>query len=131
MFKENGFTKYIIYSPLIKEYNFHTLFPDGICLVIYKNNHRNQCIYIRGNWMKSFKNIFYHIKGNIRILNPNKFFLKTEEIFWDKKNKKIFNEKNIIISDLNGAILYAKKGINISEDFKKFKLKDISGILPL
>ncbi len=75
--------------------------------------------------------IFFHIKGNIKILTPNGYFFKTDEIFWDKNKKKIFNKKNVTISNLNGTILHAKKGIEMYNNLKNFKLKDISGVLPL
>ncbi|WP_223843724.1 hypothetical protein [Blattabacterium cuenoti] len=64
-------------------------------------------------------------------MNSNGYFVKTEEVFWDKQQKKIFNEKYTMISNLDGIILHAINGIEASDDLKKIKLKNIRGTLPL
>ncbi|WP_185857263.1 hypothetical protein [Blattabacterium cuenoti] len=130
-YKEKGFLKFVIYSPIIKEYTFYTLFPYGLNLFIYDQN-TNKYTYIRADWVKSIDKIFYHIKGNIKIMSPKGYLLKTDEIFWDIKNKKIFNKKyTTIISNLDGIRLYAKNGIEATEDLKEIRLKNISGTLPI
>ncbi|WP_238786127.1 hypothetical protein [Blattabacterium cuenoti] len=65
-------------------------------------------------------------------MNYKGYFLKTEEIFWDRKKKKIFNKKyTTIISNSDNIILHATNGIEVSEDFKNIRLKNISGTLPI
>ncbi|WP_341660148.1 hypothetical protein [Blattabacterium cuenoti] len=130
-YKEKGLLKFFIYSPVIKEYAFYTLFPNGLNLFIYDKN-TNQYTYISANWVKSIYKIFYHIKGNIKIMSYKGYILKTEEIFWDRRKKKIFNKKyTTIISHSNGIILHATNGIEASEDLKKIRLKNISGTFPI
>ncbi|WP_185862085.1 hypothetical protein [Blattabacterium cuenoti] len=130
LFKEKGLLKFIIYSPIIKEYTFYTLFPNGVSIFLYERN-SNKYTYLRANWVKSIGKILYHIKGNIKIMNPKGYFLKTEEIFWNKKQKKIFNRKYTTIYNSDGTILHAINGIEASDDLKKIKLKNISGIFPI
>ncbi|WP_341654009.1 hypothetical protein [Blattabacterium cuenoti] len=103
-YKEKGLLKFFIYSPVIKEYAFYTLFPNGLNLFIYDKN-TNQYTYISANWVKSIYKIFYHIKGNIKIMSYKGDILKTEEIFWDRKKKK-FLIKNIQQSYLIQMELY-------------------------
>ncbi|BAR92268.1 hypothetical protein [Blattabacterium cuenoti] len=130
-YKEKGFLKFFIYSPVIKEYDFYTLFPNGLNLFIYDQN-TNQYTYISADWVKSIYKIFYHIKGNIKIMNYKGDLLKTEEIFWDRRKKKIFNKKyTTIIFHSNEIILHATNGIEASEDLKKIRLKNISGTFPV
>ncbi|WP_238784351.1 hypothetical protein [Blattabacterium cuenoti] len=65
-------------------------------------------------------------------MSPKGYFLKTDEIFWDRKNKKIFNKKyTTIISNSDRIRLHAKNGIEASEDLKEIRLKNISGTLPI
>ncbi|WP_238784568.1 hypothetical protein [Blattabacterium cuenoti] len=130
LYKENGLLRIFLYSPLIKEYTSYTLFPNGFYLFIYENN-TNKYTYLKADWVKSIGKIIYHIKGNIKIMNSNGYFVKTEEIFWNRKQKKIFNEKYTMIYNSDGTILHATNGIEVSEDFKKIKLKNISGTLPI
>ncbi|WP_238784088.1 hypothetical protein [Blattabacterium cuenoti] len=99
-------------------------------LFIYDKND-NKYTYLSADWVKSVDKIFYHIKGNIKIMNPEGFFLKTDEIFWDRRNKRIFNNKYTVISNSNGIILHATNGIEASEDLKKIRLKNISGTFPI
>lgn len=130
-YKEKGLLKFIIYSPVIEEYAFYTLFPNGLNLLIYDQN-TNTYTYISADWVKSINKMFYHIKGNIKMMNPKGYFLKTEEIFWDRKNKKIFNKKyTTIIYNSDGIRLHATNGIEASEDLKKIRLKNINGTLPI
>lgn len=130
-YKEKGLLKFIIYSPVIKEYISYTLFPNGLNLFIYNNKNTNKYTYIKADWVKSIDKVFYHIKGNIKIVSYEGYFLKTDEIFWDRKNKKIFNKKYTIISNSYGIILHATNGIEASENLKKIRLKNISGTFPI
>jgi|GEM_PF-4196132 hypothetical protein len=129
-YKEKGSLKFVINSPVIKEYAFYTLFPNGMNLLIYDQN-TNKYTYISANWVKSVGKTFYHIKGNIKIMSPEGFFLKTDEIFWDRIHKKIFNKKYTTISNRSGMKLYVMNGIEASEDLKKIRLKNISGTFPI
>ncbi|QIK16905.1 hypothetical protein G9C01_00760 [Blattabacterium sp. DPU] len=130
-YKEKGLLKFIIYSSVIKEYTSYTLFPNGLNLFIYDQK-TNKYTYLKADWVKSINKIFYHIKGNIIIMSYTGYFLKTDEIFWDRKKKKIFNKKyTTIISNSDGTVLHAINGIDASEDLKKIRLKKISGILPI
>ncbi|ACY40123.1 hypothetical protein BLBBGE_091 [Blattabacterium sp. (Blattella germanica) str. Bge] len=117
-YKEDGLLRIFMYSPLIKEYTSYTLFPNGFCLFIYEND-ANKYTYLKADWVKSIGKIIYHIKGNIQIMNSNGYFVKTEEIFWNRKQKKIFNEKYTMIYNSNGTILHAINGIEASDDLKK------------
>ncbi|WP_041936052.1 hypothetical protein [Blattabacterium sp. (Nauphoeta cinerea)] len=134
LYKEKGILKFLIYSPVIKEYASYTLFPNGLNLFIYDQN-TNKYTYLSADWVKSINKIFYHIKGNIKIMNSKGYFLKTEEIFWNRKDKKIFNKKyTTIISHSDKTdkiILHATNGIEATEDLKKIRLKSISGTLPV
>lgn len=133
--KENGI-KYHIYSPIVKEYKYYTIFPNGFELFIYENNIKNKknynsINYIQANWVKITNKIFFHIKGNVKILSKNGYFLNTEEIFWNKKKKIFFNNVFTIISNDNGMVLYSKNGIEACNDLKNITLKNISGIVPI
>ncbi|WP_238784194.1 hypothetical protein [Blattabacterium cuenoti] len=130
LYKEKGLLKFLIYSSVIKEYDFYTLFPNGLNLFIYNNN-ANKYTYLSADWVKSIDKRFYHIKGNIEIMSPKGSFLKTEEIFWDIKNKRIFNKKYTTISNSDGMMLHAANGIEASEDLKEIRLRNISGTLPI
>ncbi|AWU44124.1 hypothetical protein DM814_00420 [Blattabacterium punctulatus] len=130
LYKENGIIRSFIYSPMIKEYSIYTLFPNGLKLFIYRKK-KNKYTYLSANWVKSIEKIFYHIKGNIIIMNSDGDFLKTEEIFWNKKYKKIFNNKYTIIYCTDGTVLKAMNGLEATDDLKKIRLKNISGIFPI
>ncbi|WP_238784448.1 LptA/OstA family protein [Blattabacterium cuenoti] len=128
LYKENGISRFFIYSPIMEEYSIYTLYPKGIQLFFYEKEDPKKYIYLTANWVKSTEKILYHIKGNIIIMNHNGDYLKTNEIFWNKKNKKIFNDKSTIIHYSDGSILHAVNGFEASDDFKNIKLKNTRGI---
>lgn len=130
LYKEKGLVRFFIYSPIMEEYPIYTLFPNGLQLFLYEKG-KDKYTYLSANWVKSTEKFFYHLKGNIIIMNPNGDFLKTEEIYWNKKRKKIFNNLSTVIYCSDGTILHAMNGLEASEDFKKIRLKNISGIFPI
>ncbi|AER40807.1 MAG: hypothetical protein LBQ72_00300 [Flavobacteriales bacterium] len=131
LYKEDGFFRLFIYSPIIEEYSIYTFFPNGLQLFLYEKKDPSKYTYLSANWVKSTKKVFYHIKGNIIIMNPNGDFLKTEEIFWNIERKKIFNNKCTTIYFSNGTILKAINGLEATDDLKEIRLKNISGFLSI
>ncbi|WP_238783748.1 hypothetical protein [Blattabacterium cuenoti] len=129
-YKENGNIRFFIDSPIMEEYSFYTLFPNGIKLFLFYEG-KKKYIYLSANWVKLTKEIFYNFKGQVIVMNSNGDFLKTEEIFWNKKSRKIFNNIPTIIYCNDGILLHAKNGIEASEDLKKINIKNISGIIPI
>ncbi|AGD98003.1 hypothetical protein BLBBOR_093 [Blattabacterium sp. (Blatta orientalis) str. Tarazona] len=71
----------------MEEYPIYTLFPNGLQLFLYEKG-KDKYTYLSANWVKSTEKFFYHLKGKIIIMNPNGDFLKTEEIYWNRKRKK-------------------------------------------
>ncbi|WP_185881845.1 hypothetical protein [Blattabacterium cuenoti] len=130
LYKEKGIVRFFIYSPIMEEYPIYTLFPNGLELFLYEKG-KNKYTYLSADWVKSTEKFFYHLKGNIIIMNPNGDFLKTEEIYWNRKYKKIFNNLSTVIYCSDGTILHAMNGLEASEDFKKIRLKNISGTFPI
>ncbi|WP_185866531.1 hypothetical protein [Blattabacterium cuenoti] len=130
LYKEKGLVRFFIYSPIMEEYPIFTLFPNGLKLFLYEKG-KDQYTYLSANWVKSTEKYFYHLKGKIMIMNPNGDLLTTEEIYWNRKRKKIFNNLPTVIYCSDGTILHAMNGLEASEDFKKIRLKNISGIFPI
>ncbi|WP_238783787.1 hypothetical protein [Blattabacterium cuenoti] len=129
--KENGIPRLFMNFPIMEEYSISTLFPKGIQLFFFDKKNTKEYISLTADWVKSTEKIFYHIKGNIRVVSSNGYFLKTDEIFWNRKQKKIFNNKCTIIYYPDGTMLRAMNGLEASDDFKNISLKNISGIIPI
>ncbi len=115
----------------MKEYlSDQMILPRGLILFIYEGK-KDQFTYIKADWMKSHQKIFYHMKGNVIFFNSKGIFLKTEEIFWDRKKKYFFNKKKTTVYNKNGLFFNATKGIEFSDNLNRIKLNSINGVISM
>lgn len=135
--RESGFIKMELKTPQIKEFyldskeKIYTIFPKGIEVFFYKKDKKNKS-FLKASWAKfTEKDQIYEAKGNVILKNAQGDELKTSHIFWNKKEKKIYNEVFSEIYKANGSVLRAKNGLEGSDDLKKISLKNTDGAVLL
>lgn len=122
-------------APLIEEYEYsktpYTVFPKGVDMDFYQKG-KTQPGHLRADYAKIIDATgWYEAKKNVVIINTDKDTLKTNQIFWDKKNRKIFTHDTVKIYRADGVTTnISTHGIEATEDFKNFKLKNNTGTLP-
>lgn len=99
-------------------------FPEGIEIKFFTKDGILETTMIadRGYYMKN-ENL-YRGEGNVQVKNLIKDqSLKTEEIFWNQAQKKIYTEKFVTIQDpqkiINGT------GMDADDNFANYRIKDI------
>ncbi|MXO34433.1 LPS export ABC transporter periplasmic protein LptC [Apibacter sp. B3889] len=121
-------------TPLMEEYEFvetpYTVFPKGLDMDFYQKG--KDPGHLKADYAKIIENAgWYEARKNVVIINSDKDTLKTNQIFWNKKERKIFSNDTVKIYRADGVTTNISiHGIESSEDFKNFKLKKNTGTLP-
>lgn len=121
-------------TPVMDEYEFvqtpYTVFPKGLDMDFYQKG--KDPGHLKADYAKIIETIgWYEARKNVVIINSDKDTLKTNQIFWNKKERKIFSNDTVKIYRADGITTnISVNGIESSEDFKNFKLKKNKGTLP-
>ncbi|TWP31417.1 LPS export ABC transporter periplasmic protein LptC [Apibacter muscae] len=132
---DSVYIKVKLKSPLIEEYEFtktpFTLFPKGLKVEFIERD-KDEPIYLMANYAKIIESEgWYEAKNNVVVINSDKDTLKTNHLFWDKKLRKIYSDDTVKIYRADGVTTnISSNGIEATEDFKNFKLKNNKGTLP-
>ncbi|XOD66574.1 MAG: LPS export ABC transporter periplasmic protein LptC [Flavobacteriales bacterium Tduv] len=135
--KESGLVKINLQAPLIEEYtsseknNAYTLFPKGVKLHYYEKE-KAQLGFLQADWGKAMEEEkLYEVQGNVMITNSCKDTLKTSHIFWNRKERRIYNDVPTEIHRADGTVINAKNGLEGSDELKEITLKNTDGLIHL
>ena len=70
---------------------------------------------------------FAKAKGNVILTNVNGSVLRTEELFLDEKEEKIYSVKSVNIKDKDGFEITGKGGFESNLDFTVYRFTDVTG----
>lgn len=132
-YKDSGIVTMELKSPLIEEFTLidspYTLMRKGVNIKFW-NTDKPDPNYLSANWAKIIdRKKFYEGKGDVEMINNDGDTLRTEHIFWDNLNRRIFTKDTVTIKRKDGTINIANHGLTASEDFKEFTLLDNSGVI--
>ncbi len=135
MMTDSIYTVIKLRAPVIEEYEYaktpYTVFPKGLDMDFYEKGKTNPG-HLRADYAKIIERTgWYEARKNVVIINSDKDTLKTNQIFWDKQTRKIFTHDTVRIYRADGLTTNISfKGIEATEDFKNFKLRQNIGTLP-
>ncbi|MDG4945618.1 LPS export ABC transporter periplasmic protein LptC [Weeksellaceae bacterium KMM 9713] len=132
-YKDSGVITMELKSPLIEEFTLidspYTIMRKGVNIKFWNSGKPNPN-YLRADWAKIIdRKKFYEGKGNVEMINNDGDTLRTQHIFWDNLNRRIFTEDTVTIKRKDGTINIANHGLTASEDFKEFTLFDNHGVI--
>jgi LPS export ABC transporter protein LptC len=126
---ENEQIKSKLTAPVFWEFGNGDLeFPKGIMIERYNEFGRLQST-LRANYAKYIKEKDHWLgQGKVEVKNVEKREeLKTEELFWSQKTKKIFTDKFVTIHQ-QGDILYGI-GLTAMQDLSDYEILDPTGTI--
>ncbi|MGI9527615.1 MAG: LPS export ABC transporter periplasmic protein LptC [Weeksellaceae bacterium] len=131
-YKDSGRVTFELRSPLIEEFTLidspYTIMRKGLNIKFWDEKSPKPN-YLRADWGKmEAKKKLYEGKGNVRMINYDGDTLLTEHIFWDNYNRRIYTQDTVIIKRIDGTINISNRGMDATEDFKKFTFFDNHGI---
>lgn len=131
-FKDSGFIKVDLKSPLIEEYGMidspYTLFPKGIKLN-YFNKNIDSPGYLRADWVKMIESKgFYEGRGNVILISEKGDTLKTDKLFWSSKERRVYTQDTVYIVTLTGDSVQANNGLEAKDDLTQYTLFNNQGV---
>ena len=129
-YTEKGLTKGKLQAPILQTFDGaiepYTDFPNGISIVMYNEEGiietsmtANRAIYYQSK--KSWEAI-----GNVVIANINGDILRTEKLYGDDKEKKIFTNEFVEITRKDGSVVKGESGFESNMGFTIYKFIDVS-----
>jgi len=121
---ENGVINFTLFAPLMNKYfgdNPYFDFPEGITISSYSNGEKHSTL--SADYAISEEHTQrYEAHGNVIIVDLlKKETILTEKIIWDKKNKRIFSDVEIIQIKADGTTNKGD-GIEADEKFTKYTI---------
>lgn len=131
-YKDSGRVTFELKAPLIEEFTLidspYTLMSKGVHIKFWDNKSPKPN-YLFADWAKmKDKTKLYEGAGNVKMINYDGDTLFTEHIFWDHLNKRIYTQDTVKIKRIDGTINISNKGMEATEDFKRFTFFDNHGI---
>lgn len=131
-YKDSGVVNMELKAPLVEEFTLidspYTIMRKGVNIKFWNNDPNPN--YLRADWAKiRDRSKFYEGKGNVEMINSDGDTLRTQHIFWDNQNRRIYTTDTVTIKRKDGTINIAKKGLTAAEDFKEFDLLDNHGVI--
>jgi LPS export ABC transporter protein LptC len=132
LYKDSGTIRINLRSPLIQEYETvdtpYTEFPKGLILNYY-NKKIDSPGYLRAVWAKMVEmKGWYEGRGNVVVISENGDTLKTERLFWDKNDRKIFSQDTVYIITKTGDSIQANNGMEAKDDLTEYTLFNNQGM---
>lgn len=132
VYKDSGFVKINLRSPLIEEYAFidsaYTQFPKGLEMNFYTNNIDSPG-YLRANWAIMYElKEWYEGRGDVKIISEKGDTLKTQKLFWNKKERRVFTPDTVFIISKSGDSLQANNGLEAKDDLSEYTLFNNQGV---
>ncbi len=127
----NGHTQIILSTPVAYRYTNpkkeYSVFPKGISLTFY-DKHMNIHSSLRADYGIYYeKKNFAKARGNVILTNVKGSILKTEELFLDEKEEKIYSIKPVNIVDKSGFEITGEGGFESNLDFTVYRFTDVYG----
>jgi len=122
-----------INAPLVNKYSKVTEpyfeFPKGVIILFYDKNKKEESS-LKADYAIYFdRKMLGKAEKNVIITNNNGSTLKTEQLYLDDKNKKIYSEKPVTITDSTGSVIHGQGGFISNMSFTVYSFTDVTGII--
>jgi LPS export ABC transporter protein LptC len=126
---ESGQMKVSFRTPLLLQYNFaaekHTDFPEGIEAYRYNDTTGLEEAKITANKAIYFESKeLWEATGKVKVKNAKGELLETEKLYWDTKNRRLYTDVWVTIT--NKDMVINGEGLESDEAFDNYEILKIS-----
>lgn len=130
--RDSGFVKIRATAALIEKYELidtpYIVARKGIYIQFFDKKQPKKPGTIRAKYAKIVEaKQFYEAKGNVRIVTNEGQIFATQSIYWDKKNKKMYTNDTVFVTDKDGSTLVGANGMTAKDDFSAYTFYNTSG----
>ncbi len=104
-------------------------FPKGITAIFY-NDSLKPISTIKANYAIYYQKLkLWKISGNVEVTNQAGAKLKTQELYYDEQNQRIFSIKFVEVYDTSGSVIRGKNGFVSNLQFTHYQFKNVDGLI--
>ncbi len=104
-------------------------FPKGITAVFY-NDKLQPISTIRADFAIYYQKLkLWKISGNVEVVNQAGARLRTQELYYDENQQKIFSIKFVEVYDTSGSIIRGKNGFISNLQFTDYQFRNVDGLV--
>jgi len=132
-YTEEGRVKFKLMAPLAEQFESvvepYVDFKKGISIVLYdkENKIENSLTADKATYYQSKKT--WEATGNVIVTNKEGDIFRTDKLYGDDKEKKIFTNKLVKITKSDGTVLFARSGFESNSEFTIYQYIDVRGKL--
>ena len=119
-------------APILRKYTRKkqiTDFPEGVEIKFYDETITEKA-YLTADYAINYtKKQLWKFEGNVLIKNPQGSYLKTQELYFDQNNQKIYSIKFVEVVDAQGTVIRGKGGFEANIDFTRYSFKNVDGVV--
>lgn len=119
-------------APLMYKYTItdnKVEFPEGINVKFYDDNFNVMTTLTCKNAINYPQKKLWKFSKDVEVKNIRGGVLKTQELFFDQKNQKIYSVKFVEVEDSDGTVIRGKGGFEANYDFSIYEFKNVDGII--
>ena len=121
-----------IVAPLMYKYTISdnkVEFPNGVDIKFYDENFNITTSLTCKNAINYPAKNLWKFSDNVVLKSITGGELKTQELFFDQKNKKIYSVKFVEVTDADGTIIRGKGGFEANYNFSVYEFKNVDGMI--
>ncbi|PCJ65669.1 MAG: LPS export ABC transporter periplasmic protein LptC [Bacteroidetes bacterium] len=133
-YTDSGLLRAKISAPLMKRFpdkdNPRLEMPNGVKADFFDSDGEIQSSLTAKYAMHYEKDDRIEIRDSVRVINKNDEEIKTDELIWDKKNRRVTSDKPVRVRIRNEKIIKAE-GFESDESFMNYTFKKVTGVVYL
>lgn len=133
-YTDSAILRATIKAPVLKRFpdkkNPRMEMPDGVLAVFYDSNGDTTSTLNSKYAMHHEKEDKIEIRDSVRVVNRNDEEIKTDELIWDKKARKVTSKKPVRVRVRDEKIISAE-GFESDESFLNYKFTRVTGVVYL
>lgn len=118
------------YAPVMNKYtiqNNYVEFPEGVDVKFFDENFDIATSLICKYAINYSQQELWKFSDSVVIINEGGGVLKTQELYFDQKNEKIYSVKFVEVTDVGGTVIRGKGGFESNYDFTIYEFKNVDG----
>ena len=132
LYSDSAIVKVMLEAPLLERYAIPEAYVElrkGVKLTFFENGKNVSSRLTAGYAISRDKEKVMEARNNVVVVNKEGDKLNTEHLVWDENTRMIHSNEFAKITTAN-EIIYGN-GMEANEDFSKYKIKDVKGIINL
>ncbi len=132
-YKNDGILQAVAYSPIMNKYikENYTEFPKGVDVKFF-DKYMNVATTLKCKYAINYgTQKLWKFSDSVVIRNSNDGILRTQELYFDQTNEKIYSIKYVEVVDKIGTVIRGKGGFEANYDFTFYEFKNVDGTIAL